>query len=190
MRWLILVLFCYMSVPATAQIYRWTDRDGRTHFSNVAPPQGVKATIVDPNAKEGPPAPESGECYTIRCQGERMEERQRQREAAEARESAERAAAAAKQPRGLEFRRYISIQRGMSEGELLSIAGEPDFVSDQGIALAAPSTVQAGRHHRVPARSGYSLKTWTYLPTSGDPFTTTITLVGGRVSDIERVRKF
>jgi hypothetical protein len=34
------------------------------------------------------------------------------------------------------------------------------------------------------------MKTYTYLPTPGDPFTTTITLVGGRVSEIERVRKF
>ena len=177
-------------MPAMAQIYRWTDAQGQTHFSNVAPPQGVKATVVDPNAKEVPPAPESGECYTIRCQGERMEQRQRGRERAEAKEAAERAAAAQKQPRGLDFRRYISIERGMSEGELLGVAGEPDFISDQGIALAAPSTVQAGRRHRVPARSGYSFKTWTYLPTSADPFTTTITLVGGRVSQIERVRKF
>jgi hypothetical protein len=35
-----------------------------------------------------------------------------------------------------------------------------------------------------------SLRSYTYLPTPGDPFTTTITLVGGRVSDIERIRKF
>lgn len=190
MRWFVLLALSCATLPALGQIYRWTDAQGRTHFSNVAPPQGTKATVVDPNAKEGPPAPESGECYTIRCQGERLEERQRKREAAEAKESAERDAAAAKQPRGLDFRRYVSIQRGMSEGELLSVAGQPDFVSDQGIAYAAPDTVQAGRHRRVPARSGYSLKTWTYLPTSADPFTTTITLVGGRVSDIERVRKF
>jgi hypothetical protein len=184
-----LILFS-AALPALGQIYRWTDAQGRTHFSNVAPPPGVRATVVDPNAKEGPPAPETGECYTIRCQGERLEERQRRREQEQARETAERDAAAAKQPRGLDFRRYVSIQRGMSEGELLSVAGQPDFVSDQGIALAAPDTVQAGRYRRVPARSGYSLKTWTYLPTSADPFTTTITLVGGRVSDVERVRKF
>ena len=190
MRWLVLLALSFTALSASAQIYRWTDAQGRTHFSNVPPPEGAKATVVDPDAKEGPPAPESSECYTIRCQGERMEERQRRREEAEAKEGRERAAAAAKQPRGLDFRSYVSIQRGMSEGELLSVAGKPDFVSDQGIALAAPDTVQAGRHRRVPARSGYSMKTWTYLPTSADPFTTTITLVGGRVSDVERVRKF
>jgi hypothetical protein len=34
------------------------------------------------------------------------------------------------------------------------------------------------------------MRTYTYLPTSGDPFTTTITLIGGRVSEMERIRKF
>jgi len=190
MRMALFIALAVVSLAASAQIYKWTDAQGKTHFSNVAPPQGVKAIVVDPNAKEVPPAPPSGECHTIRCQGERLEERQRRREEAEARESADRAAAAAKQPRGLEFSRYISIQRGMSQGELLGIAGEPDFVSDEGYAYTAPGTAQVGRNLRAPARGAVSMRTWTYLPTTADPFTTTITLVGGRVSEIERVRKF
>jgi hypothetical protein len=192
MRVAALIALVLLSPPASAQIYKWMDAQGQTHFSNVAPPQGVKATVVDPNAKEGAPAPapDSSECYTIRCQGERMEERQRRREEADARESAQRTAAAAKQPRGLEFSRYISIQRGMTEGELLGIAGEPDFMSDQGVAYTSAGTTQVGRRLRGPARADLAMRTWTYLPTSADPFTTTITLVGGRVAEIERVRKF
>jgi len=188
----ILIIFCLLcaATSVSAQIYRWTDAQGRVHFSNTTPPPGVQATVVDPNAKEAPPGPESQECYTIRCQGERMEERQRRRDEQDARAAAERAAKAPKQPRGLEFRKYVSIQRGMSEGELLGIAGEPDLVSDQGIAIAAPGTVQIGRNLSGAARTGLAMKTWTYLPTPADPFTTTITLVGGRVSDIERARKF
>jgi hypothetical protein len=119
-----------------------------------------------------------------------MEERQRRREAEESRAAAERAANAPKQPRGLEFRKYVSIQRGMSEGEVYTITGEPDLVSDQGLAYAAPGTVQVAPNLRAPARAGLSLKTWTFLPTPADPFITTITLVGGRVSELERVRKF
>ena len=190
MRLFLFAALAFISLTVSAQIYKWTDAQGKTHFSNVAPPQGVNATVVDANAKEGAPAPESSECYTVRCQGERMEERQRRREQADAKESAERAASAAKQPRGLEFSRYISIQRGMSQGELLSIAGEPDFMSDEGVAYTAPGTTQVGRNLRAPARAGLSMRTWTYLPTSADPFTTTITLVGGRVAEIERIRKF
>ncbi|MGH8705870.1 MAG: DUF4124 domain-containing protein [Burkholderiales bacterium] len=182
-----LVLACGQ---ATAQIYRWTDAQGRIHFSNTTPPPGVKATIVDPSSKEAPPGPESQECYTIRCQGERMEQRQARRDELEARLAAERAAAAPRPHKGLEFRKYVSIQRGMSEGELLGISGEPDLVADQGIAIAAPTTVQLSPNVRGPARSGLRMKTYTYLPTPADPFTTTITLVGGRVSEVARARKF
>jgi len=190
MRLLAILVLIAAATPAGAQIYRWTDAQGRVNFSNGTPPPGVKATVVDASAKEAPPAPESTECYTIRCQGERMEERQRRREEQDARAAAERAALTPKPPRGLEFRKYISIQRGMSEGELLGIAGEPDLVADQGLAYTAPITVQTGPNVRSAARAGLSLKSYTYLPTPGDPFTTTITLVGGRVSELERVRKF
>ena len=78
----------------------------------------------------------------------------------------------------------------MTEGEVLGYAGPPDFGAHQGVAYAAPSTVQVGPDLRAAARVGWSLSTWTYLPTTADPFTTTITFVGGRVSDIERIRKF
>ena len=182
-------LMCF-SLGASAQIYRWVDANGRVNFSNSAPPPGVKVTVVDPNAKEAPPSADSQECYTLRCQGERMEERQRKRQSEDARIAAERFAAAPRHSKGLEFRKYISIQRGMSEGELLGIAGEPDLKADQGIAISAPTTVQINRNFSTAARAGLVMKTYTYLPTPGDPFTTTITLVGGRVSEIERVRKF
>lgn len=159
---------------AHAQIYRWVDQNGRVQYSTEKPPKGVQATVVDPDAKAGPPAAESTECHTVRCQGEAMEARQRERDAQEAKAAAARAAAAPKQPRGLDFRDYVRIQRGMSEGELLGIAGPADLVSDQG--FAGPDA------QRKIA--------WTYLPTPGDPFTTTITLIGGRVSDVDRQRKF
>jgi hypothetical protein len=78
----------------------------------------------------------------------------------------------------------------MTEGEVLGIAGDPDLLVDQGLAISAPTTVQTGRDLRGAARTALALRTYTYLPTPGDPFTTTITLVGGRVSEIERIRKF
>jgi hypothetical protein len=156
-----------MASGAAAQVYRWVDDKGRVHYSNEPPPPGVKAITVNINAGPGPAAADSAECYTVRCQGERMEERIARRELLDAQLAAERAALAPRPVRGLEFRKYISIERGMTEGELLGIAGEPDF--------------------RTRDRS---VRTYTYMPTPADPFTTTITLVGGRVSEIERARKF
>jgi Domain of unknown function (DUF4124) len=195
MRWLVLLALAAAAGSASAQIYRWTDASGRVHFSNTAPPPGTKAVVVDPDARQVPPGPESTECYTIRCQGERMEERTRKRESEAARMEAERqaqerTAAVPKQPRGLEFRKYISIQRGMTEGELLGIAGEPDLKTDQGGAFTAPTTVQVDRNLSIAAVEGRRTTVYTYLPTSSDPFTTTITLIGGRVSDLDRARKF
>ena len=175
---------------AHAQIYRWVDAQGRVNFSNTPPPSGVKAVVVDPDAKTAGPGPESTECYTVRCQGERMEERQRKRQSEDERIAAQRAAVTPKQARGLEFRKFISLQRGMSEGELLGIAGEPDLKTDQGIAFAAPSNIAVDRNLSVAAQTGLRMQTYTYLPTPGDPFTTTITVVGGRVSELDRVRKF
>jgi Domain of unknown function (DUF4124) len=163
--WLILL---FVALPASAQVYRWVDEKGTVHYSNAQPPPGVKATLFDRDAKAGPSSPESTECYTVRCQGERLEQRLARREALETRLAAERAAATPPRPRGLDFRSYVSLQRGMSEGELITIAGAPDLLfSDV-----------------------FEAKNYTYLPTSADPFTTTITVLGGRINRIERVRKF
>lgn len=166
MRALALVLLL-VPVFASAQVYRWVDKAGTVHYSNEPPPRGVKATTLDIDTKPGAPAPDTQDCYTVRCQGERMEERLEQREAADARSAAERAATTPPQPRGLDFRKYVALQRGMSEGELIAIAGAPDLLFRD-----------------------FSFKTYTWLPTPGDPFTTTVTVVSGRVSEIERVRKF
>jgi hypothetical protein len=152
---------------AHAQVYRWVDANGTVHYSSEKPPAEAKATIIDIDAKAGPPSADTQDCYTLRCQGERMEERIARREALDARAAVERKALAPPPVRGLEFRKYISIQRGMSEGELLGIAGAPDLQT----------------HDRF-------LRTYTYMPTPADPFTTTVTLVRGRVSELERVRKF
>lgn len=90
------------------------------------------------------------------------------------------AAVLAQAPRGLDFRTYLSLQRGMSEGEVLAIAGSPDMQADQGVVFSAQG----------PARSALAVRTYTYLPTTAEPHTTTITFAGGRVTEIRRDRKF
>jgi Domain of unknown function (DUF4124) len=187
---LALALGCATLDASAQQIYRWVDAKGTAHYSNSPPPPGVTAEVIGIKAEAGEPSPDTKECYTIRCQGERMDKRIAARQAEEAKLAAERAASEPPEPRGLEFRKYIMIERGMSEGEVLTIAGAPDFGGDQGIAYAAPSTVQVGPYLRGPARVAWAVATWTYMPTVADPFTTTINFVGGRVSEIQRVRKF
>lgn len=165
---LILVILLLAAFQASAQVYRWVDEQGTVNFSNENPPPGVKATPVDINALPRAPVAESAECYTARCQGERLEQRLARREQIAARLAAERAEVAPRPAKGLDFRKYVSLYRGMSESELVGIAGEPDLLLWESRAL----------------------KTYTYYPTTADPFTTSITLVQGRVSEIERVRRF
>jgi len=165
---LVLLALAAGMTPVSAQVYRWVDERGTVHYSNATPPPGVKARVVDPDGKPGAPSADSMECYTLRCQGERLERRQAQRDELETRLAAERAAATPPQPRGLDFRSYLSLYRGMSEGELLTVAGAPDFTSSDVFAD----------------------KRYTYFPTPANPFTTTVSVIGGRVNHIERVRKF
>jgi hypothetical protein len=72
-------------------------------------------------------------------------------------------------PRGMEFSVFVQLQRGMTEGELLQRAGKPDHVTLESFEIQ---------------------KTYYYFPTPGNPYTTAVTLRSGRISEIERIRKF
>ena len=73
--------------------------------------------------------------------------------------------------RGMEFDTFIRLQRGMTEGELILRSGRPDHES-----------VENFRHDIV--------KSYYYYPTLANPFITTVTLRGGRIANIERVKSF
>ena len=137
-------------LPAQAQVFRWVDQAGRVHYSDAPPPVGARASVVGPanGGLASAPAAQPGTMYSQVVVSQPP-------------------TVLPPQPRGLDFRKYVSLQRGMTEGELLTIAGEPDH-----------------------ATRDRSFKTYTYLPTPGDPFVTTINLVRGRISEIERTRKF
>jgi hypothetical protein len=72
-------------------------------------------------------------------------------------------------PRGMEFDVYTRLQRGMTEGELLQRAGKPDHVSLDSFEIQ---------------------KSYYYFPTSANPYTTVVTLRGGRIHEIDRIKKF
>jgi hypothetical protein len=96
------------------------------------------------------------------------------------------------EPRGMDFDVFIRLDRGMSEGELLSRAGAPDLLTIDGTeelsassAVVSPPFVNRGRFTRTEV-----VKTYTYLPTLANPFTTVITLRGGRIVDLQRIKQF
>jgi hypothetical protein len=83
----------------------------------------------------------------------------------------ERVMLAQSSARGMAFDVFIRLERGMSEGELLLRAGKPDSES-----------VENMRYDIV--------KTYYYFPTASDPWITTIRVVGGRIADLDRIKKF
>ena len=57
MRLLVLGSMLLYTAVASAQLYRWVDRDGRVHYSNTPPPAGVKSrTLAAPASAPVPPA--------------------------------------------------------------------------------------------------------------------------------------
>jgi hypothetical protein len=81
------------------------------------------------------------------------------------------AAPATSGPRGMDFSVYALLQRGMSEGELLQRAGAPD-------------------HESLDSFRRDIVKTYYYFPTPANPYTTSVVLRGGRIFEIDRVKKF
>ena len=72
--------------------------------------------------------------------------------------------------RGMEFDTFIRLQRGMTEGELLVRAGQPDYEA-------------------VDNLYDYD-RTLYYFPTVANPFSTIVKLRSGRIAYLERVKKF
>ncbi len=141
--------------PAGAQTYRWVDERGVTNYG-TKPPPGRPAQPVDTQSRN---TIDTGE--TAR------------READEKRYAVALPAVPPPPPgvrvRGLPFDTYIRLNRGMSEGELLTRTGHPDYVSIDG----RPDIT----------------KSLYYYPTGSDPFTTVVTVRGGRIDSIERTKK-
>ena len=77
---------------------------------------------------------------------------------------------AANEAHGMEFDVYIRLQNGMSEGELLLRAGKPDSEAIENLR-------------------GDIVKTYYYMPTNSNPWITTITLRGGRIVNLDRIKK-
>ena len=158
-------------VSAAQTVYKWVDEKGGVHYGEK-PPANVRAKPVD-TQPYGVEAGE-GECHTIICQGQKADADKRRQAEQDARDARARAAAPPSPPatRGMEFDAYIRLQRGMSEGELLLRAGPPDYE-------ALDNSLFGGVK-----------KSFYYYPTPANPYTTIVTIRGGRIADLERIRKF
>ena len=191
---LILIAFQALAPAAIADVYKWVDRDGGVHYGDT-PPANTGSRPVDLRfagsattteaisccaAKEVPPEPAGQPAYIIFP-----------------------AEPPARSPasRGMDFGVFIMLRHGMSEGELLQRAGPPDFQSADGYAVRPIVVTRRGRpigqlvDWRGQGALSYGVsnqivKTFYYYPTISNPFTTVLTLTGGRITDLQRTRQF
>jgi hypothetical protein len=126
-------LLAAASGPVGAQVYKWTDENGKVHYGDK--PQGTRpATAIASPARA--PAPAGGassleECHTITCQGMRAEERKR---AAQAEEQRRNAAAARTQSR-------TAAQSGPSAAERERAAAVEKCKANRGVDCDKPAAI-------------------------------------------------
>lgn len=90
--------------------------------------------------------------------------------------------------RGMDFDSYIRLRKGMTEGELLERAGPPDHQTVEG-TVGSKDVVRKSDQASVSSTESI-VKTFYYFPTAANPFTTTVSTVGGRITELKRERKF
>lgn len=149
-----------------AQTYKWVDEKGVTNYGEK-PPENVRAVPVDTEPRG---VIESGGEVEKRVEAERRR-RQEARPVEVIPVPTPPPYATATPVRGMSFDTFVRLERGMTEGELLLRAGPPD-------------------HASLDSDAGLLVKTYYYFPTVSDPFTTVVTLYGGRIGNLQRIRKF
>ena len=165
------------ATAVAADVYRWTDKEGKVHYSDSPPPGNKTAKpIVLPPLNTG-----TGDIY---IEPKAPAPAQPVPQAAPPAQAP--AAAAPRSNRGMPFDVYIMLRAGMSEGEPLQRAGPPDYESTDG----SVGNAVRRRGTRVETFSNLELRKFYYYPTSSDPFTTVVTLTGGWISDLQRMRQF
>jgi hypothetical protein len=157
------MLFLVAGACFGADTYKWVDEKGVTNYGEK-PPASRPAQPVNTQPSA---VIETGGQFSQKAQAATRragEDLQRPQFAAALPSSAMPA-------RGMDFDVYIRLQRGMTEGELLLRAGRPD-------------------HESLDSVRPDIGKTYYYFPTSSNPFTTVVTLRGGRIFELDRIKKF
>jgi len=144
--WLLLALVSttwLVSMPAAAQTYKWTDADGKVHYSDQPPPANIKEQITVKPRKPSAAAPASTDKDAPAAKAktyveQEAEFKRRQVETAE-REAAEKKKADEAAEKKQNCDRARAQLRGLQAGGRVSqtnAQGEREYMSDAQIAQA------------------------------------------------------
>jgi hypothetical protein len=158
----VLLLILTAGACLAADTFKWVDDKGVTNYGEK-PPQSRPAQPVNTNPSG---IVEGGDQFSQKAVGEK-----RLPEVAPRTALGPAPVPGSMATRGMDFDVFIRLQTGMTEGELLLRAGSPDYEGMDNI-----------RHDIV--------KSYYYFPTVANPYTTVVTLRGGRIANLERIKKF
>jgi hypothetical protein len=145
-----------------ADTFKWVDEKGVTNYGEK-PPQNRSAQPVNTNPSA---IIEGGGQFSQKAESER-----RRSEEAQRAQPGPAPMPGSASVRGMDFDVFIRLQAGMTEGELLLRAGRPD-------------------HEGMENFRNDIVKSYYYFPTVANPYTTVVTLRGGRIANLERIKKF
>ncbi len=145
-----------------ADTFKWVDEKGVTNYGEK-PPQSRSAQPVNTNPSA---IIEGGGQFSQNAESERRRSEEAQRS-----QPGPAPLPGSVAVRGMDFDIFIRLQAGMTEGELLLRAGRPD-------------------HEGLENFRNDIVKSYYYFPTVANPYTTVVTLRGGRIANLERIKKF
>jgi hypothetical protein len=105
-----------VSWPAAAQVYKWTDENGKVHYGDKPPGAKAATTIAaPPTAAQPAGAAAAGsldDCHTITCQGMRADQQKRAAQSTESKTTqAQQRSAASSGPSAAERERAAAVDK-------------------------------------------------------------------------------
>jgi hypothetical protein len=156
MRLLVLGSILLYAAVASAQLYRWVDRDGRVHYTNTPPPAGVKSrTLAAPAsapvapATNGESAPDAAAKdaskgpLTPAEQEQAFRKRQLEAQKAAEKAEAERKESVAKSDNCERAREYLRTLESGQRVSRTNAQGEREYVDDATRARETETARQA-----------------------------------------------
>jgi hypothetical protein len=113
-------------MAASAQVYQWKDKNGRTIISDSPPPSGIKSRVLAPEASDAA-APQK----SLADQEAEFRKRQQEAQARSDQDAKEKAANAQRKEYCDDARRQLALLKSGERIVTREISGERSFMDDE-----------------------------------------------------------
>lgn len=134
---LLLLLFC---CTATAQVYQWKDKSGRTILSDTPPPASVKSRVLDTGDTATSGTNNSNTSNSLADRDQAFRQRQQKASAKADQDAKEKAALQERQRYCEDARRQLALLKSGERIVQRDLNGERSYLDDEQRNLKAEST--------------------------------------------------